>query len=357
MFAVKNSIDLTIVPSESAIKNNITELFQANDQLIFAPSAKSAEFALSRSAAKKLLYKLKIPTPRFAIFDKPQPAYDYLKNAVMPQVIRTDRNALIQDRLVCTTFASARTFVDDLFSKDEKTVVLEDYVYGHEFTLYVVTDGYNALPLAVVANYKFMEDGEGGILTDGIGAFTPDYKVAKEIENSIMQNVVEKLLVSLQNREIPYLGILGLNCVLKDGGDYVILDFKPFLSDFDCEAVLNLVNENLLTLFHACAIGSFADDYNSINVSDNASVSCVLLSRCEGNIIKGLDMVDCDITYFPIKKNKYLEHETAAGKNIVLTKTAKTLARARKYLYEDIELIDFPAKKYRTDICMQVDNF
>ena len=67
-FAVQNSIDLTIVPSEIAIKNNIAELFQANEQLIFAPSAKSAEFALSRAAAKKFLYKLRIPTPRFAIF-------------------------------------------------------------------------------------------------------------------------------------------------------------------------------------------------------------------------------------------------------------------------------------------------
>ena len=47
-FAVQNSVDLTVVSSEIAIKNNIAELFQANEQLIFAPSAKSAEFALSR---------------------------------------------------------------------------------------------------------------------------------------------------------------------------------------------------------------------------------------------------------------------------------------------------------------------
>ena len=356
-FAVQNSIDLTIVPSEIAIKNNIAELFQAHEQLIFAPSAKSAEFALSRAAAKKFLYKLRIPTPRFAIFDKPQMAADYLKTAVMPQVIRTDENTSGKDRLVCTTFINAKTFVDDLFARNEKKVVLEDYVYGHEFTLYVVTDGYNALPLAVVANYKFMENGEGGILTDGIGAFTPDYKVSKEVECSVMSDVVDSVLASLQKKDIPYLGILGTNCVLKDEGSYVVLDFKPFLSDHDSEAVLNLVDENLLNLFHACAIGSFADDYSMINVSDNASVSCVLSSRTAGKIIKGLDLVDCDITHFPVKRNKYLEYETIAGKTIVLTKTAKTLSRARKYLYEDIEQIEFDGKKYRTDICMQVENF
>ena len=356
-FAVNNSINLTVASSEVAIKNNIGELFQANEQLIFAPFAKSAEFALSRSSAKKFLYRLRIPTPRFAVFDKPQLAIDYLKNAPMPQVIRTDENASGQDRLVCTTFISAKTFVEDLFARNEKKVVLEDYVYGHEFTLYIVTDGYHALPLSVVANYKFMENGDGGILTDGIGAFTPDYKVSAEIENSVMNNVVQKVLSSLQQKEIPYLGILGINCVLKDDGTYVVLDFKPFLSNHDCEAVLNLVDENLLTLFEACAIGSFADDYRYINVSDNASVSCVLSSRTAGNIIKGLDRVDSDITHFPVRKNEYLEYETIAGKTLVLTKTANTLSRARKYLYEDIEQISFDGKKYRTDICMQVENF
>ena len=132
---------------------------------------------------------------------------------------------------------------------------------------------------------------------------------------------------------------------------------KPFLSDHDCEAVLNLVDENLLVLFKACALGSFADDYQSINVSDNASVSCVLSSRTAGNIISGLDIIDSDVTHFPVRKNKYLEYETIAGKTLVLTKTAKTLSRARKYLYEDIEQINFDGKKYRSDICEQVENF
>ncbi len=356
-FAVQNSINLTVVSSEIAIKNNIAELFQANEQLIFAPGAKSAEFTFSRSAAKKFLYKLRIPTPRFAVFDKPQLAADYLKTASMPQVISTDADNCGQGRLVCTNFISAKIFVDDLFARNEKKVILEDYVYGHEFTLYVVTDGYHALPMAVVANYKFMENGDGGILTDGVGAFTPDYKVSKDIENSIMANVVDNILISLQKKGTPYLGILGVNCVLQDDGKYVVLDFKPFLSDHDCAAVLNLVDENLLTLFEACAIGSFADDYRVINVSDNASVSCVLSARSAGNIISGLDMVDSDITHFPVRKNEYLEYETIAGKTLVLTKTAKTLSSARKYLYEDIELVNFDTKKYRSDICGQVENF
>lgn len=356
-YVLENAIDLTIVTSEVAIKNNIAELFQTNNQLIFCPTAQSAQFTLSRSAGKRFLYKLRIPTPRFGIFDKLPLAIDYLKNAPMPQVIRADENSNSADRLVCTTFAASKTFVEDLFNKDENKVVLEDYVYGHEFTIYVVTDGYSALHLATVANYKFAEDGDGGILTSGVGAYTPDYKISSDIENSVMQNVVERVLASLQRKETPYLGVLGIDCVLTTDGNFVTLDFKPFLSDHDAEAVLNLVDENLLTLFEACAVGSFADDYEKIDVSDNSSVSCVISSRKKGEIIKGLELVESDITHFATTKNKYFEYETIEGKTLVLTKTAKTLSRARKHLYEDVELISFSGKKCRNDICENVEKF
>lgn len=356
-YALENAIDLTIASSEIAIKNDIAELFQANNQAIFAPSAKSAEMALSRSAGKKFLYRLRIPTPRFSVYDKLQPAVDYLKNAPMPQVIRTDKASNGCDRLVCTTFLTAKTFTEDLFAKGEEKVVFEDYVFGHEFTFYVVTDGYNAVHLATVANYKFAEDGDGGILTSGTGTYTPDYKVSKEVEYAVMKNVINNVLQNLEKRETPYLGILGVDCVLKDDGKFVVLDFKPFLSDHDAKAVLNLVDENLYTLFEACTIGSFADDYEYIKVSDNASVSVVLSTRTSGQVIENLDIVESDITPFALHKNDYLEFETVEGRNLVLTKTAKTLSRARNGVYEDADLLKFAGKKYRTDICEQVEKF
>lgn len=356
-FVLENAVDLTVASSEIAIRNDIAELFQSNSQLIFAPSAKSAEMTLSRSAGKKFLYRLRIPTPRFSVYDKLQMAADYLKHAPMPQVIRTDKAANGADRLVCTTFSTAKTFTEDLFARGEEKVVFEDYVYGHEFTVYVVTDGYSAVHLATVANYKFAQDGDGGILTAGTGAFTPDYKVSKEIEDAVMKHVINNTLQALEKKETPYLGILGVDCVLKDDGRFVTLDFKSFLSDHDAKAVLNLVDENLYTLFEACSVGSFADDYESIKISDNASVSLVLSARTEGNTIEELDLAETDITPFAIVKNDYLEFETVAGRNLVLTKTAKTLSRARSAVYEDAELIKFDGKKYRNDICEQVEKF
>lgn len=356
-FAVENAIDLTVASSEIAIKKDIATVFNNNGQMIFAPTASSANMAISKSTGKKFLYKLHLPTPRFGIFEKPALALDYIKTCNLPIVIRTDESSNKADRQVCATANNAGIFIDDLFLSNEKKVLLEDYVYGHEFIYYVITDGYNAIPLTSCANYKFMLDGEGGLLTPGMGSFCPDYKLPFEVNNRLLNNVVKPVLNSLEKRGTPYLGILGIEGVLTEDNKFVILEFKSFLQDHDAQAVLNLVNENLFTLFQACAVGSFGDDYSSLNISENSSVSCVLSSgKLSGVAIEGLGLVDedIDINHFNTTKNTDGESLTAGGRAIVLTKSASTLSRARELLYDNVDVIKFSGKKYRKDICNPV---
>ena len=109
-FVVENSIDLTVAVSELAVKSDIASVFNTASQMIFAPSKQSANAFISKAAAKKFLYKQRIPTPKFAIFDKPQLAYDYLKTANMPLIIKCDENSLsVPDRFAAVNVSEART--------------------------------------------------------------------------------------------------------------------------------------------------------------------------------------------------------------------------------------------------------
>ena len=351
-FVIENNIDLTIASSSIAIKNDIADIFQANGQLIFAPSAESSKFTLNNAFCKKFLYKQHIPTPRFGVFEKLQPAIDHLTSAAYPVVIKSEEEINGHDRQACSTLNIARTFVEDLFARGENKVIIEEYVYGHEFTLYAITDGYQALPLGVAANYKFMSEGGGGFLTDGVGAYAPDYKISSELIDNIMSNVVQNILRALQRQELAYLGIIGVNGVLKNDGKYTILEFKPFFQDHDCACMLSLIEENLYTLFEACAVGSFADDYENIRTSGLASLSCVVFAQSGDKVISGLDLIeDSQINYFnTVKNNEYLELLTQKGKVMTLTASANTLKRAKIKLYDDISYISFDGKKYRSDI-------
>lgn len=352
-FVLENGIDLTIASSRKAIKADIADLFQANSQLIFAPTASASAFAVSRSVAKKLMYKLRIPTPRFAIFEKFQLAADYLKNASYPILIGSDEFSDNSVQAVCSNISMAKRCLEDLFLTDEKKAVLEEFVSGHSFTLYVITDGYQALPLCACADYKFLENGDGGLFTEGVGAFVPDYKVSESIIASIMNDVVYNILQALEKRETPYLGIIGVECVLTSEDSYVTTGFAPFLKDHDAFAVLSSLDENLFDLLEACAVGSFADDYYSLKASDLSAVSLVLTARQDGLPIEGLKYLDENtfVTHFATRKNQYMEFETNKGRTLVLTQCAATLSGAKRQLYENVADINFKNKKYRTDIC------
>lgn len=354
-FAIKEEINLTIVPSQEAIRADIAGLFQANSQLIFAPSAESSKFAISRAAAKKFLYKLHIPTPKFGIFEKNSLALDYVKDSKMPILITADVDNENSVRSVCTTSELSKTFVNDLFLREEPRVVIEEYAYGHPFTVYVMTDGYCALPFAAVGDYKFMEDGGAGIFTRGMGAYVPDYKVSLDVVGNITENVVNPVIKNLEKRNCPYLGILGVECVLTGDNNYTVTGFTPFLKEHDTQAVLNSLDTDLYRLFEACAVGSFADDYTEIRVNDLSTVSCVLYARNTGAVITGLEMVDdsTEVTHFNTSKNNYFEYLTNKGRTLVLTQTASTLSRARELLYDNVEDIYFEGKKYRRDICAE----
>ena len=125
------------------------------------------------------------------------------------------------------------------------------------------------------------------------------------------------------------------------------------MKDHHAPLVLDLLDENLFTLFEACAVGSFADDYEGINLNGLSGISAVLYSRAAGNIITGTELLEdeTDLTPFNISKNEYLEYVTIKGRNLILTRTASTLTRAKELLYDDIDSVNFDGKKFRSDIC------
>lgn len=351
-FVLENAIDMTIAASEEAIKNDIATLFQQNHQMIFAPTKDSASICSHKSVGKKFMYKNRIPCSKFGIFDKPALAVDYAKKSAMPIVVKTEEN---QEKgvLVCSAFSIAKDFIEDLFEKSEKKVIIEDYVHGHEFSFYVITDGYHALPLGSVATYKHELEGNGGLLTSGVGAVSPDYKVSHQVERKIFQQIIYPALNSLAHSHTPYVGILGVDLIMNDNEQLFVLKFNSFLQTPDAQVILALLNENIYSLFEACVVGSFADDYEYIDISDKSAVSCVLSSLSEDKIISGLDEVDEDtqIAYFNIRKNTYLEYETKKGRTLILTRTARVLSKAIEDLYEEIDVVKFEGgMKFRKDI-------
>ncbi len=357
-FVLENDITLTIPVSEKALKSDIVAFFQSNGQRIFGPTQDACNIALNKVAGKKFLYKIHAQTAKFGVFDKLQVAEDYLKTATFPVIIKCSEYNDMDDRLVCPTMTLAREFLEILFSKGESSVLIEEYTYGHNFSVYYVTDGYSAIPLTTVANYKFTQDGDGGILTNGVGCFAPDYKIS-EVVLSRVENVVRNSLVSLEKKGKPYVGIFGVDCTLTGEDKFYVNEFRPFLQDFDASSVLNLVEDNLVKMFVACDEGLFSDEYNQIITNDKSSISVVVLARAQSKEIKGLELIDYIeyVDFIDVKTQNNIFY-TKGSKSFVLTRVASTLSRAKNALYEDLNEISFDGCKYRSDIAASLsENF
>lgn len=358
-FVMENDIDLTIPISIESINSNIVEVFQKNNLPIFGPTKTSSEGLFNKLLAKKLLYKLRIPTPKFGIFEKENMALDYVKNTKSPFVIKTKNNS---DTVILTSKNIAKNIINTIFLQKGEKVLIEDYIQGTSFNFYIITDGYKALPLNSSIVYKHSLEGNGGQLTNGMGACSPNYKLSTENEYFLMDNVVYPIIEYLESNGTPYLGILGISGILTEQGKLEILEILPFMENSDSAGVLELIDTNLLHVLFACINATFSDDYEYIPQKDFYATTLVLNCKNRDNTkenpINNIDGLDEDtiIGFYPqTKKNKYLEFEANNGPVINLTSVGRTVASATEKAYKEAEEISFNGLSYRRDICKNLN--
>jgi phosphoribosylamine--glycine ligase len=348
-FVLENDINLTVVTSDKC-NTDIATLFQKNNQLIFCPTKESSLICDNKVFGKKFMYHNNIPCPNFGIYDKPNFAYSYLEKSNFPVVIKTEYHKR-KGICISNNIASAKNFIENLFALGENKILIEDYIWGHEFSFYVITDGYQALPLGCVATYKYELEGNGGAICSGMGAFSDNYRISNHLKNKIMTQIINPTIEALSNNQTPYVGILGVDLVVDDNDNLYTIEYNNFLKDPDSQVILELLNNNLYQIFESCAIGAFADDYEYLKFKDENAISCVL---CSGEIpseINGLENLDEETVISHCNTKKTENHyETNGGQTLILTRKSRVLSKAVKDLYDEIDVIKYNGKKYRRDI-------
>lgn len=347
-FVEKNEISVTIPVDKFSVTKDLISKFEEKNLQIFAPLMDVPDLFNDKVAIKKLLYKLHIPVPRFASFDKASVAYDYLKNARFPLIIKSN---LGEYATICVNERIAKTAIDDLILRNE-TVLIEEYLYGNTFSAYFISDGYKALPVGNALNYNFALDGDGGVLTNGVGSCSPFYKLTDAHIDFLTSSIANPLIDYFEQSGKPFMGIFGIECILTDDDRLMVTNLKYFLSDSDAPGILSLLDIDLLKVIDDCMQGLFADIYDYIPQKDEYAISAVLSSKTEGESIEGLRNLDENtvVTLYRLNKNKYLEYETINGKNLIITTTAGTISRAKELLYSEIDEISFKSITYRKDI-------
>jgi len=249
-FAERTQIDLTVVGPEVSLVAGIADVFRQRGLPIFGPGAKGAALEGSKAFAKQLMAEAGIPTAQHRTFTQARSAFSYLEEHGVPVVVKADGNAAGKGAIVALDMDTARDavhqmMIERVFGDAGDIIVIEDYLQGDEIGSTVVCKGTHYLPLTLTQDHKRVFDGDRGLNTGGMGAFTPLPFVAKSTEAQIYRSIVAATLQALKARSIDFSGVLYSNIMLTQRGP-VVLEHNTRFGDPETQALMMLMQEDLV---------------------------------------------------------------------------------------------------------------
>ena len=361
-FAKKEKIDLTVVGPEAPLASGIVDEFSNYKLKIFGPNKLASKLESSKIFAKEIMFKYNIPTADFKIFDNPESAKKYITNTKFPCVIKADGLAAGKGVVVAKNFNEAIDAIkmimeDKIFGKSGDRIIIEEYLEGEEASIIVITDSKNIIPLATSQDHKRVFDNDEGENTGGMGAYSPNFFITKELFNKILKEIIYPIVDALTREGIEYRGVLYAGIMLTKAGPKV-LEFNVRFGDPETQAILPLIDYDLVDLVEATFNKNLNKFENLLFKKIEKLCLCVVLvsggypKKYENNKeIFGLDKIGNDIIVFHAG-TKYVDGKfyTSGGRVLGITGTGKNSEDVRKKVYDEILKIKFENMHYRKDI-------
>ncbi len=365
-FARKEKIDLTVVGPEAPIVAGICDLFERENLKIIAPTQKASFLEGSKAWAKEFLHKHDIPTARHASFDNFEQAIAFAHTMKPPLVIKADGLAAGKGVSIAQSHLEAEQTLRDFvvakkFGEASTRVVIEEFLAGKEFSLFVASDGVSWKILGTAQDYKRLLDGDRGPNTGGMGSLSPvpwlTEKMLDETVKKIVEPTFEALRVGANGRSpLQYEGILYFGLIWTESGPYVI-EYNVRFGDPETQVLVPRVDFDLLELY--CAIAERKLDSFTVGLKPAAAV-CVTLASAgyperyeKGFLIEGLEQLQAEPDVIVFHAGTALKDGTvvtSGGRVLNVVGLGQSVPKARTRAYGAIEQISFQGMHYRTDI-------
>lgn len=252
-FAKENQIGLTIVGPEAPLVIGVVDAFRANNLKIFGPTQAAAQLEGSKAFTKDFLARHQIPTAEYQNFTEVEPALAYLKQKGAPIVIKADGLAAGKGVIVAMTLEEAEEAVKDMLSGNAfgdagSRVVIEEFLDGEEASFIVMVDGKNVEPMATSQDHKRVGEGDKGLNTGGMGAYSPAPVVTQEIHNRVMQEVIYPTVRGMATEGNPYTGFLYAGLMIMPNGQPKVIEFNCRFGDPETQPIMMRLESDLVQL-------------------------------------------------------------------------------------------------------------
>ena len=336
------AIDLAVIGPEGPLVAGIADELRYAGVAAFGPSAGAARIEGSKSFAKDVLAAAGVPTAA------------ELPDARPPCVIKADGLAAGKGVFVCRTQAEVEEGLRGASELGEY-VVIEELLEGPELSVFALTDGRHALPLAAARDHKRAGDGDTGPNTGGMGAFSPVSPFDRRGVEELVEQVHRPVLDELARRGTPFIGLLYAGLMLTDEGPRV-LEFNCRFGDPETQAVLPRIDGDLLAALAAAAAGDLGGA--ALGTSAQAAVTVVVAAGNypeagdTGSPIMGIEQAEAlgALVFQAGTAHRDGALVTSGGRILNVTGLGDDLEQARALAYEGAAAISFAGARYRRDI-------
>ena len=359
-WAVSHAIDFVVVAPDDPLALGMVDAMEAAGIPAFGPRANAAIIEASKVFSKNLMAKYHIPTAKYNTFTDMDAALSYVREQGAPIVVKADGLALGKGVIVAQTVAEAENAVrsmmaDKRFGEAGTRLVIEECMTGPEVTVLAFCDGEHVVPMPSSQDHKRAYDGNQGPNTGGMGAISPSPNYTPEVAERCMKEIFLPTVAALKAEGRPFHGVLYFGLMLTPDGPKVV-EYNARFGDPECQAVLSLLESDLMEIFLACRNGTL--DQVDVRWTDGAACCLVLASGgYPGKYETGLPITGLEeagrtavVFHAGTKRGEDGQILTSGGRVLGVTATADTLEAAIQKAYESAGAISFPDMHFRTDI-------
>lgn len=360
-FAETEGVELTIVGPEAPLVDGVVDYFAERKLKCFGPSQGAAQLEGSKAFTKDFLARHKIPTAAYQSFTEVEPALAYLQAQGAPIVVKADGLAAGKGVIVAEDLATAEEAVKDMLSGNAFgdagcRVVIEEFLTGEEASFIVIADGENVLPMATSQDHKRAGDGDTGLNTGGMGAYSPAPVVTAAIYDRIMDEVIMPTIRGMASEGNDYTGFLYAGLMIAEDGTPKVIEYNCRFGDPETQPIMMRLQSDLGALCLAALDKDLANC--STQWDERPAVGVVLAaggypgSYNKGDVISGLDGIDTDIAkvFHAGTSEKDGDVVTNGGRVLCATALGNSVTEAQKAAYELAGKIDWKDVYKRNDI-------
>lgn len=362
-FAVAEEIELIVVGPEAPLVAGIYDYFQDREDCanikVVGPSLEGSKLEGSKAYGKVFMQENDIPTAAYGEYtsDTVEEGIAHLRSHQGPYVLKADGLAAGKGVLIINDLAAAelelRAMLSGKFGEASSTVVIEEFLDGIEFSVFVLTDGkrYKVLPIA--KDYKRIGEGDTGLNTGGMGAVSPVPFVDASMMDKVTKSIIEPTIRGLQKRSIDFTGFIFIG-LISVGGEPKVIEYNCRMGDPETEVVMPRIQSDLLPILDALGTDHFDDLRMDIDPRYCTAVMLVSGGYPEeyekGKIITGIENVTDSTIFQAGTKQSGDDVLTSGGRVIAVTSLADTKDAALAICMKNAEKIQYAGKAYRKDI-------